>query len=167
MVGDGTWVGATGVLYRCRFLSPLSERTRDARAMDGSIWSSRMASKPSGGRKRKGKISIGFSNTHSTVKLAGQASHQVDRCCNCTQNSTFSTLGASARACNCRNAWRQCVHCVCWLQCKNRGAFLPRMPGEGLLGHFRMVEHALPANSSYCQAPLLAHKTKGWARKER
>ena len=145
----------------CRFPSPFSERTWDSQAMDGSASSSRMAAKPSGGRKRKGKTPTGFSGIHSTSKWSGQARRCVDRCCNCTRHSTCLTLGLSARACYCRNAQFQCTDCVCWRQCKNRGAFLSRTPGEGLLGHFRAVEHVPPANSLYRRAPVPAHGTKG------
>ena len=43
----------------------------------------------------------------------------------------------------------------------NCGDFLPRTPGEGLLGHFRAAEHVLPGNPSHLQATLPAHRTEG------
>ena len=126
-----------------------------------AVRKSRMSAKPSGGRKRKGKTPMGFSGIHSTNKWSGQARRCVDWCCNCTRHSTCLTLGLSARACYCRNARFQCMDCVCWRQCKNRGAFLSQTPGEGLLGHFRAVEHVPPANSLYRRAPVPEHGTKG------
>ena len=53
------------------------------------------------------------------------------------------------------------MDCVCWRQCKNRGAFLLRIPGEGLYRHFRMAEHSPLANPSHFRAPLAAHRTDG------
>ena len=44
---------------------------------------------------------------------------------------------------------------------QNRGAFLPRIPEEGLYRHFRMAEHSPLANPSHFRAPLAAHRTDG------
>ena len=61
----------------------------------------------------------------------------VERCYSCTHHSTCSTSGLSARACECRNAGRQCTGCYCWGRCKNRVRLLPSpTTTRGLLGHF-------------------------------
>ena len=129
--------------------------------MAGSALSTRTVAQTLGGRKRKGKTTTGFFGTHSTGKSAGRARRQVDWCCNCTRNSNCLTLGQSTRTSDCWNTWRQCTDCVFWSQCKNCGAFLPRTPGEVLLGHFRVAEHVPPSNPSHLRAPLAAHRTEG------
>ena len=55
----------------------------------------------------------------------------------------------------------QCTDYMCWRQFKNRGAFLPWIPREGLLGHFCAADHVSPTIPSHFWAPLLAHGTKG------
>ena len=50
---------------------------------------------------------------------------------------------------------------VYWCQCKNCGAFLLRMPGEGLFGHFHAAEHVPHADPLNLRAPLTAHGTEG------
>ena len=50
---------------------------------------------------------------------------------------TCSTTGMSARACECRNAGRQCTGCYLWGRCKNRGRLmLSHATARELLGHF-------------------------------
>ena len=63
--------------------------------------------------------------------------------------------------CYCRNARFQFTDCMFWLQCNNCGTFLTRMPREGLISHFRAVEHIPPANPLHLRPPLTAHGTKG------
>ena len=70
-------------------------------------------------------------------------------------------IDPSTRGCDCQNAHHQCTDCVCWCQFKNRSAFLLRTPREGLIGHFRAVEHVPPVNPSHVRAPLPAHGTEG------
>ena len=123
--------------------------------------SSKTAAQPSGGLKSKGETPTGCFGTTSMGKSGRRAHQQVDRCCNCTQHSTSLTLGPSRRACECQNSWRQCMYCVCWRHCKNRGAFLLRTPGEGLYRHFRTGTQTPPANPSHFWAPQAAHRTKG------
>ena len=53
------------------------------------------------------------------------------------------------------------MDCVCWRQCRNCSAFLPRTPGEGLYGHFRIAAHNPPSNPLHSQAPQAAHGTEG------
>ena len=48
-----------------------------------------------------------------------------------------------------------------WSQCKDRGAYLPQIPGEGMYRHFHAVVPAAPENPLHFQAPLAVHRTKG------
>ena len=70
-------------------------------------------------------------------------------------------LGLSDRACDCRNTRHQCTDYVCWRQCKNCGAFLPRTPGEVLLGHLRAAENVPHVKPLHLQEPLTDHGTEG------
>ena len=114
-----------------------------------------------GEKKRKDKTPIGGSSIVSIGKSGRRARSQVDWCCNCNRQSTCLTLVPSIQACDYWNAQRQCIDCVCWRQCKNCSAFLPRTLEEGLFGNFCVVAHEPPANPSHRRLTLAAHVTEG------
>ena len=135
--GDGTWVGETGVLSRCRFQASFSERTRDAWAMDGSASSSRTADKPLGGKKGRAKRLREFPVYILQVSwLDGPIARLIDAA---TAPGTqparplvrppapaiVGTPGASARI-ECTDA-----------SARNAATFVPWTPREVLLGQFR------------------------------
>ena len=102
----------------------------------------------SGGRKRKGETPNEGFGIGSTVSrpTSRRVRELVKRCCSCTRHSTCSATGPSARACECRNAGRQCTGCYFWGWFKNRGRLMPSpTTSRGLLGLFaRSVD--LPAS---------------------
>ena len=76
-------------------------------------------------------------------------------------------LGPSDHAYDCRIDQRLCMDCGCWCKCKKCDAFLPRTPGEGILGYFCATDNVLPANPSHLRSPLPALGTeKGCAERE-
>ena len=96
------------------------------------------ATGPSGGQKRKGETPTGEFGTSSTLShFSRRDQEMVERCCSCTRNSTCSTTGPSSRACECRNAGRQCTGCYCWGKCRDKGRLMPSpTTTQDLLGIF-------------------------------
>ena len=89
------------------------------------------------GKKVREKLLRGSGIVSTVSRSSRRARETVERCCSCTRHLTCSTSGLSARACECRNAGRQCTGCYCWGRCKNRGRLLPSpTTTRGLLGHF-------------------------------
>ena len=161
VANSGMWVDVTGVLSRCRFRSLISAWPWYSWAIAGGLSPSKMAAQPSGGGGGKGQKSYRGFSTHSTGNSGGRSRRHVDWCCSFTRHSTFLTLGPSSRTCECHNTRHHCTDCVCWRQCKNHGAFLPRTPGEGLLGRFCMAVYSPPANPLHRWDPQAGHGTKG------
>ena len=122
--------------------------------MTGGMSKLSTAAGPSGGRKRKGETPMGEFGTSSTLNRSiRRAREMVKRCCSCIRHSTCSTKGPSARACECRNAGRQCTGCYCWGKCRNKGRLMPSPNTvQGLLGHFPQVADP-PANDPRATTP--------------
>ena len=97
-----------------------------------------MATRPSGGQKRKRETPMGEFGTISTVSCSSRQDREmVKRCCSCTPHLTCSTTGPSARACKCCNTGRQCTGCYYWGKCRNKGRLMPSpTTARGLLGNF-------------------------------
>ena len=93
-----------------------------------------------------------------------QAQEMVKRCCRYTWQSTCSTMGSSAQACECQNAGRQCTGCHCWGKCRNNGRVMPfPTTARGLLGHFPQGSDP-PANNSRATTPPVRLPTSSFLR---
>ena len=134
--------------------------------MAGGMSQSATAAGPSGGRKRKGETPTGGFSIFSTVSHPiQQAQEMVEWCCSCTRHSACATTGPSKRACECRNAGRQCTGCYCWGDCKNKGRLIPSPTiTRGLLGHFPRGTDP-PANGQHANTPPVQSPTSSslWA----
>ena len=134
--------GAAAVCERCEL--PVQDPHCDLRSDQGRpCYGWRRVAISDGGRaiwraKKEGRNSYGGFGISSTVsRPRRQAREMVERCCSCTRHSTCYIMGLSARACECRNAARQCTGCHCWDKCRNKGRFMPSpTTTRGLLGHF-------------------------------
>ena len=106
--------------------------------MAGGVLRLSTAAGPPGGQKSKEETPTGEFGTSSIVSRSRRwARKMVEQCCSCTRHSTCSTTGPSARACEFRNAGRQCTGCYFWGKCHNKGRLMPSSTtARGLLGHF-------------------------------
>ena len=150
--------GTAAVCERCEL--PVQEPRCNLRSEQGQpSYGWRRVAISYGGRaigraKKEGRNSYGGFGIVSTVsRLSQQAREMVEPCCSCTRHSTCSTLGPSARECECRKAGLQCTGCYCWGRCKNRGRLLPSPTTmRGLLGHFPRGADP-PANNQRATTP--------------
>ena len=135
----------------------IPNQSRDGQAMAGGVPGYSTTAGSLGEQERKRETPMGGFVICSTVSSPSsrQVRKPVKWFCSCTQNSTCSTTGPSARACECRNAGQQCTECYCWGRCKNRGMIMlsPTM-ARALLGHFPRGADLTAANHSSSPLPI-------------